>query len=294
MAESLINKFLFLVQESLSSLLRTKIPSLVSSLAIAVSLIIISISYFMYVSFYDLTIKFKDRYAIEVFFIDEVKDKDAIEGFNKILLLDGIEEGLFINKEDAAKIFKKEFDEDIINILGTNPLPYSAVYTIDKLNRNYDSINDIIKEIERLDFVDVALYEKDSIIKIDRLIRNILAFILIFNLFIMLVVVFFVANTILLVIYSKKKDIETYQLLGASNIFIKIPYLIEGILFGIIGAIISLCMLYVLYSLTSYFLSPVLSIKNYNLINIITLNFSLGVFLGFLGSSRALSSYVKN
>ena len=110
----------------------------------------------------------------------------------------------------------------------------------------------------------------------------------------MLVVVFFVSNTILLVIYSKKEDIETYKLLGASNLFIKTPYLIEGMIYGIIGATISILGLILLYSIVDYFLSPVLDIKNYDYLKIIILNFSMGIFLGFLGSSKALSSYVKN
>ena len=110
----MINKFFFLLQESISSLLRTKIPSIISSLAIAVSLLMISISYCIYISFNDLTIQLKDKYSIEVFFIDEIEESNAIKGFNEILLFDGIEEGLFINKTEAAKIFKQEFDEDII------------------------------------------------------------------------------------------------------------------------------------------------------------------------------------
>ena len=110
----------------------------------------------------------------------------------------------------------------------------------------------------------------------------------------MLVVIFFVSNTILLVIYSKKEDIEICKLLGASNLFVKIPYLIEGVIYGIVGAIVSITLLYLLYGLADYFLSSMLKIKDYDVIKIILLNFSAGIFLGLLGSSKALASYVKN
>ena len=79
---------------------------MVSSLAIAVSLLVLSISYCLYISFNDLTLKFKDRYSIEVFFVEDIKEPKAIEEFNRILLFDGIEEGLFINKDEAANIFE--------------------------------------------------------------------------------------------------------------------------------------------------------------------------------------------
>ena len=294
MVESLINKLSFLFQESLRSLIRTKVPSIVSSLAIAVSLLILSIAYCLFVSFQDLTLQFKDRFSIEVFFQSEIDEGIAKNEFNKILLYDGIEEGLFINKEEAANIFKKEFDEDILNILGSNPLPYSSVYTISKEYRSYESINKLTKKIELLETVDVALYEKEAIIKFDKLIRNIIVFIFVISFFIVFVVIFFVSNTILLVIYSKRKDIETYKLLGASNIFIKVPYLIEGMMYGIFGAIISIFLLFLFYNLTEYFLSTLINLNKLNISSIIALNFASGIFLGFLGSSKALSSYVKN
>jgi len=290
----LINKLVFLLQESLVSIVRTKVPSIVSSLAIAVSLLVLSIAYCLFISFENLTLKFKDRYSIEVFFLEDIQETQVIAEFNKILLFDGIEEGIFINKVQAANIFKQEFDEDILDIIGSNPLPFSAIYTISELDRDYKSIKEITKKINLIESVDVAVYEKDAIIKFDKLIKNIIAFIFAISFFIFLVVVFFVSNTILLVIYSKKEAIEIYKLLGASNIFIKIPYLIEGIIYGLVGAVVSIISLYLLYGLTDYFLSSLLKIKDYDFIKIIILNFSAGIFLGFLGSSKALASYVKN
>ena len=129
----MINKFIFLLQESLISIVRTKVPSIVASLAIAVSLLVLSVAYCLFISFENLTLKFKDRYTVEVFFLEDINESEAINEFNKILLFDGIEEGVFIDKKKAANIFKKEFDEDILNILGSNPLPFSAIYTIPEL-----------------------------------------------------------------------------------------------------------------------------------------------------------------
>ena len=122
---------------------------MVSSLAIAVSLFIISVTYCLYISFQDLTLEFKDRYSIEVFFDENISEKQAITEFNSILSsTDQIEEGIFIDKTDAANIFKTQFDEDIIEILGENPLPFSAVYTISESYRDYNSIKKIIKDLD--------------------------------------------------------------------------------------------------------------------------------------------------
>ena len=117
-----------------------------------------------------------------------------------------------------------------------------------------------------------------------------MTFIFIVSFFILLIAIFFVSNTIQLVIYSKKNDILTYQLLGATKSFIKIPYLIEGMLHGLLGASISIILLLLVYNFIDYYLSTVLMLRNLNFNEIILLNVILGMFLGFLGSSKALSS----
>ena len=291
----MFNKFLYLFNEGLLSLWRTKVPSIVSSLAISVSLIIVSITYSLYLNFEYMITDFKDSYKIEVFFNDDLSKKNCIESFNNILLINGIDKGQFIDKDMAANKFKREFQEDINDVIGRNPLPMSAIYDISEESRDYNSIKSIVNEIEKNINVESISYEKDAMIQFDRLIKNILAFVFVISLLIILVAVFFVSNTILIIIYSKKRDIEILKLLGASNQFIKFPYYLEGIFQGIIGSLISLIILALFYNILEYLsLSNYIYLDSVNSTNMIVLNFSFGMLLGFLGSSKALSSYVKN
>ena len=291
----MFNKFLYLFNEGLLSLWRTKVPSIVSSLAISVSLIIVSITYSLYLNFEYMITDFKDSYKIEVFFNDDLSKKNCIESFNNILLINGIDKGQFIDKDMAANKFKREFQEDINDVIGRNPLPMSAIYDISEESRDYYSIRSIVNEIKKNINVESVSYEKDAMIQFDRLIKNILAFVFVISLLIILVAVFFVSNTILIIIYSKKRDIEILKLLGASNQFIKFPYYLEGIFQGIIGSLISLIILALFYNILDYLsLSNYIYLDSVNSTNMIVLNFSFGMLLGFLGSSKALSSYVKN
>ena len=221
------NKFLYLVQESFKSILRTIIPSFISALTIAVSLAILSVSYYFYDNLKLYTSEFKDEYKIEVFFITESTINHALDTFNKILLIDGIEEGAFIDKDAAAMFFKEEFNEEIEEIIGMNPLPMGAIYGVSQSYRNYDSMNNIVAEIKTIPNVDDVLFSKEAIIKFDKVIRNLLSFSFILGLFIVIIAVFFVSNTTLLIIHSKKDEIKTMQLLGATDLFIKIPYIIK-------------------------------------------------------------------
>ena len=119
--------------------------------------------------------------------------------------MDFIEQGNFINKIQAAQIFKNEFDEDIFQLIGENPLPYSAIYTVTDLYKNSESLKEVTDELNLLSSIDLAIYEKDAIIKFDNLLSNANDFYICNEFFILLIAIFFVSNTIQLVIYSKKK-----------------------------------------------------------------------------------------
>ena len=119
----MVAKFFFLISESFRGLFRAKVPAMISCITISISLIIISIAIFSYVNFIGLTKDIKSEFAIEAFFDQDITNRDAMELYNKVLLIDGIEQGEFIDKNKAAKIFKKYFNEDIEEMVGENPLP---------------------------------------------------------------------------------------------------------------------------------------------------------------------------
>ena len=290
----IVNKLIYLFIESYKSILRTLTPSIISSLTIAVSLVILSISYYTYENLKSFTADFKDEYKIEVFFDSDLDMSNALDAFNKILLINGIEEGAFIDKETAASIFKNEFNEDVIEIIGMNPLPMGAIYGVSVEQREYKSMNNIINEIKKTPSVDDVLFSKDAIMKFDKVIRNLLSFSFIVGLFIIIIAVFFVSNTILLIIHSKQQEIRTMQLLGATDLFIKIPYIINGIALGLLGSFISSILLFSLYKFSIYLIYPYYEMPQFSNIDLLILNLIAGPLLGLIGSARALSSYVNN
>ena len=153
----LVNKLIYLLNESLKSILRAIIPSLVSSLTIGISLVILSLSYFFYENLKVYTSEFKDEYKIEVFFLNESNISNALDTFNQILLIDGIEEGAFIDKDAAAIFFKEEFNEDVEKIIGMNPLPMGAIYGISNESRDYDSMKKIVENKNKILTLDLNI-----------------------------------------------------------------------------------------------------------------------------------------
>ncbi len=284
----MISKIFFLISESFRGLYRSKLPALISSITIAISLIILSIAIFSYYNFIGLTKSVKSEFAIETFFYEDLSIEDATDLYNKILLIEGVEQGEFIDKDRASQIFKKYFDENIEQMVGENPLPMGANYIVSTDFRTYEQIKEIVFKIKRLDGVEDVLFQKDTIKKINKVMEIILSISFIVGIFILCISVVLVSNTITLIIYSKRHTIEILQLLGATNSFIKFPFIIEGLLQGVFGSLLSILFLAILNSFQIYFMESITSTHLVVPTIIIPLNIILGITLGIVGSYRGL------
>jgi len=281
-------KFIFLISESFRGFYRAKLPAVISSVTIAISLVILSTAIFAYYNFIGFSQNIKSEFVIQTFFEEDISIQDAKELYTKILFIDGIEEGEFISKETASKIFKEYFDENIEEIVGENPLPMGANYTISENYRDLESARLIQSKIKRHEGIEDVLFERETIRKINNIIEIILSIGFFIGIFILWISVVLVSNTITLIIYSKQKSIEILQLLGATNSFIKFPFILEGIFQGLLGSILSIVILYILNSLQIYFLESIMSKHMVVPSIILPCNIILGVILGVIGSCRGL------
>ncbi len=289
----MISKFNFLLIESIRALFRARVPAIISSITIAITLIVFSSAYFFYINMIGFTDKFTEKFNIEVFFNPELSKKKSLQLFNDILLIDGIEQGEFIDKEKAANLFKQYFKDDINNIIGSNPLPMGGNFDISNDFRSSQFMSIITRQIRKMDGVDEASFQQNVVSRIDQIIDNLLGFSILLGLSILIIAVILVSNTIRLIIHSKQHSIETLHLLGATNSFIRFPFVMEGFYQGLIGAIISISTLGLLYSLQSYLIESFVRFQLVVPEMIIISNLLAGVALGLIGSYRGISKYLK-
>ena len=288
----MITKLIFLLAESFRALFRAKLPAVISSITIAITLVIFSLAYFTYVNLLGYSYKFKSKYRIEVFFQSDLNTNEARDLFNTILISDGIEQGEFINKEKAADLFKLYFHEDIIDIIGENPLPMGGRYDINVDYRNSEQMSSMVRDIRRLAGVDVASFQHGVISRVDSIVENILWVSMVLGMIIFIISLILISNTIRLIIHARQEAIETMHLLGATNSFIRFPFVAEGIIQGLIGAGFSLLILYLLRSLQSYLLEPLVRLPLVEPANLITYNIIFGLMLALIGSYRSISKYL--
>jgi len=287
-----ITKLIFLLTESFRALFRAKLPAAISSITIAITLVIFSLAYFTYVNLLGYSYKFKSKYRIEVFFQSDLNTDKARDLFNTILISDGIEQGEFINKEKAADLFKLYFHEDIIDIIGENPLPMGGRYDINVDYQNSEEMSSMVQVIRRLAGVDVASFQHGVISRVDSIVENILWVSMVLGMIIFIISLILISNTIRLIIHARQEAIETMHLLGATNSFIRFPFVAEGIIQGLIGAGFSLLILYLLRSLQSYLLEPLVRLPLVEPANLITYNIIFGLMLALIGSYRGISKYL--
>ena len=288
----MITKLLFLLSESFRALFRAKLPAAISSITIGIALVIFSLAYFTYVNLLGYSYKFKSKYRIEVFFQSDLNAYEARDLFNTILISDGIEQGEFINKEKAADLFKSYFHEDINKIIGENPLPMGGRYDIAVDYRNSTQMRSMVLDIRSLEGVDVATFQQGVISRVDSIVENILGVSMALGIAIFIIAVTLVSNTIRLIIHARQEAIETMHLLGATNSFIRFPFVVEGIIQGILGAGFSLLILYLLRSLQSYLLEPLVNLPLVEPANLIAYNIIFGLILALIGSYRGISKYL--
>ena len=285
-------KLVFLLSESFRALFRAKLHAVISSITIGIALVIFSLAYLTYINLLGYSYEFKSKYRIEVFFESNLDLNEARDLFNTILVIEGIEQGEFVDKEKASKLFKSFFKEDINEIVGDNPLPMGGRFDITENYRKFDRMGAIVKQIRYLSGVDVASFQQGIISRVDTIVENILGASMLLGLVIFFIAVILVSNTIRLIIHAKQDAIETMHLLGATNSFIRFPFVIEGIVQGVLGAIFSLSILYLLRSLQVYLLEPLIKIPIVEPANLIIYNIIFGLVLALIGSYRGISKYL--
>ena len=288
----MITRFLFLISESFRTLLRAKIPALISSITIGITLIIFSLAYFTYINILGYSFEFKSKYKIEVFFDNNLNLEEARDLFNKILILEGIEQGEFVDKARAAKLFQSFFDKNIEDIVGENPLPMGGRYDIAFDYKSAKKMKNIVQEIKDIDGVDVTSFPYGIISRVDLILENLLGISLVIGVIIFCIAIILVSNTIRLIIHARQDTIETLHLLGATNSFIRLPLIIEGLIQGLFGVGIALAILYFLNSFQSYLLEPIINLKLDIPHNIILYNLIFGILLALIGSLRGISKYL--
>ncbi len=185
----------------------------------------------------------RENISISVMLKESVSD-DAIPAYLKRLQNTSyVKQAEFISREQAAREFTNELGEDFVKFLGYNPLPASIDLQLKSEYANTDSIARIEKLLLTNNMVKEVVYQKSMIDKVNDNIQKISLGILSFSLILLVISVILINNTIKLSIYSRRFLIRSMQLVGATENFIRLPFIRKSIVHGIIAALLAIALL---------------------------------------------------
>ena len=281
--------------------------SLASISCITITLIVVAVSLVLSMNVQNFSDSIRKDVTVVMFLKGDTTKEDETKILNELKSITNIEDSsiMFKSKTESAnelkngnEIFASTVDRWTEE---TNPLLDSYMFKVKEIEK----IDDTIKEVKNLSFT------KDKINNINYGEDIVHQLIVVFNVVkkvcivavasLVLVTAFLIANTIKLAIYSRKREIEIMRLVGASNISIKIPFIIEGLFIGIIGAVIPIIITIFGYT-TLYdffggklFGSALATLVEpmpfiYNISGILLL---IGIVVGMIGSYQAVRKYLK-
>lgn len=181
----------------------------------------------------------KENIGFHVYLKDNTKEDEIDRLHNFLNASNYVKSSMYLSKDSAAALYKKDVGEDFVQFIGYNPLPSSMEVQLKADFANPDSIAWIQKQI--LDFSSVKEfdYQESLVNMVNKNVNRIALVLLIFIVLLMLIALALINNTIRLAIYSKRFLIKTMQLVGATGGFIRKPFLVNGVKHGIIAAIIA-------------------------------------------------------
>ncbi len=236
----------------------------------------------------------KENVGFSVFLKDQVKEADIYRLQKTLDAESYVRSTRYVTKDDAAKEFTEELGEDFTGFLGYNPLSASIEIKLDAHYANNDSIRDIETRLQSFDEVKEVSYQKSMIHILNENIEKISLFILAFSALLFVIAVSLINNTIRLSVYSRRLLIRTMQLVGATNTFIRRPFLWRSALHGIYSAFIAMAILVLSLYWAEGQLEGILSVKDVQILGgLFLIVFFLGITLSWISTYFAVNKYLN-
>lgn len=298
------NTIIYCIRQGLANIRRNRMFSIASMVTIAACVFLLGVFYSLIVNVRAIAQNAEETIGITVFFDEELEEKEILEIGNEIKARNEVSYVLYISPEEAWATFKQKYFEGSEELAAgfdeDNPLAHSASYEIHlKDVAQQAEFVEYLKGVEGVRKVNYSELAAGGLAGMNRLIAYISAVII---LILVVVSLFLISNTITLAYTVRKEEIELTKWIGATDSFVRAPFIVEGLAIGAVGAAVPLVVLFFLYRLAVNAISGSFSILEDALVFVPASNvFSLlvpialvmGIGIGFVGSSLTISKHLK-
>lgn len=241
-----------------------------------------------------LSVQVKENIGFDVYLREDARDADIVRIQKHLDASPYVRSTEFISSQEALDIMKETHGDDFLDVLGYNPLPPGISVKLKAKYANMDSIARIETEFARFAQIADVRYRKDLIHLVNNNVRSLTIILLVFTGLLFFISFTLIRNTIRLMVYAKRFLIRTMQLVGATNSFIRRPFLITGALQGLFGSLVAL---FLLTGFIYFLLNQVEGfqvILDHTLIAILyLLVIFAGMFIAWVSSYIAVNKYLR-
>jgi len=294
-----LNSFTYNVKQGFTQILRNKGMSVASIFSILAMLFILGIFFTIVVNLNLFTEVVKQDYdQIEVYLKDEVTMEQAEGIMGQVKGYEGVESVAYRSKDDALNIMKQRWGESayLLDSLGENPLPASILIGVDSV----ESAGTVSQNASGIEGVEDVQYFRETVEKLTKVTNFLQVGALVVMVFLIIVSVVVVSNTIKLTVFARSKEIKIMKYVGATNWFIRGPFMAEGIIIGIFAALISTVLVSLLYGrIVSGIGTQVIAITScplisvgYMAVNMLIIFLALGISIGAWGSIISMRKFL--
>jgi len=294
------------LREGWQNFYRDKWLTLATVVIMSLSLYLIGTAIFLGFGVLHVIDSVESRINVSMYFDFTVEESKILEIKKELeeKSIEQIQSVLYISRDQALDDFmSREGDsqeiKDAIDMIGENPLPASLVIVAYDTT-DYDSINQYLTQ-EYGDYIMNTNLEKNKSV-IDEL-HNFITFVrnggVVLGIIFAIIAILVTLNTVRMSLYAHRKEFEVMRLVGASNLYIKIPTLVEGVLYGFASAIVALIFLIGTIYVVSPFAKNIIENANIaqfysnNILEVVLLIIILGISLGFVSSYIAVYKYLE-
>lgn len=287
-------------RDARKSVFRNFSLSLASISCITITLLVVSFSIILSYNVENFAESIRRDVTVVIFLKGDTTETDKTRIEKEIRETKNVEELKFVSKTETAESLK---DNDTFKGIietwtdETNPLLDSFMLKV----KDIDTIKETVNKIKKIDGVNNVNYGEemiDQLITIFKVVEKVSIGIVIA---LIVVTAFLISNTIKLAIFSRKREIEIMRLVGASNISIKVPFVIEGLFIGVLGSIIPIILsVYGYISLYDFFSGKLFNSSLAKLVSPAPFMYYtslilllIGILVGMFGSYRAVKKYLK-
>ena len=281
--------FLFSISEGIKGIAKARMATVLSVSSITFTILLLGFFALFIVNLHSWMSFLKDKIEIEVFIEIGTTDEEIKKVQLQVERTTGVSQVEYVSKKMAAERFKNEFGQNVYEILEYNPFPASLIVRLEDDFQNPQDVAKLKSRIEMYTNVDEVFYKKPLLEEIDKYIQLIYIFAILAGLILILIAMALIFNTIRLTIYARRDMIYIMRLVGATEGFVRKPFMIEGLIQGLLGGALASLVVYYSMKLIQHYIYPYLIYHPAIFFSLL----GFGMLIGIISAFLSLNKYLK-